>query len=96
MKYEFTNSETGLDLSLTSLEMISVLNTLKVSMVDLAEMLTGLTVDSYADLCDTLDPDETEDDDYQLCRAFHRIINVNLIDVDCEDAWLESLTLIEA
>ena len=91
MKFEFTNPETGLELSLTSLEMISVLNTLKISMVDLAEMLTGLTVDSYADLCETLDPEETEDEDYQLCRAFHRILNVYMIDVDCEDAWIESM-----
>jgi hypothetical protein len=90
MNFEFTNYETGVVFNLTSMEMLTVLNTLKITEEELAELLTGLTVDSYADLCENIDV-EDQDDDYQLCRAFHRILNTRLLDVDCEEAWLESL-----
>lgn len=90
MKFEFTNYETGVVFNLTSMEMLTVLNTLKITEEELAELLTGLTVDSYADLCENIDV-EDQDDDYSLCRAFHRILNTRLLDVDCEEAWLESL-----
>lgn len=90
--YTWTNDETGIDFTMTSEDMEVTYNAIGVYPEELAQTLTGLTIDSYADLCEDLDMDDTEDDDYRRCEAFHRILNVTYPgDLDCEKNFREGL-----
>ena len=83
--YTWTNDQTGIEFNMTSENMEEVYNSAGVYPEELAETLTGITVDEYADRCELLDMDDTEDDDYKLCEAFHRLLNVTYPgDLDCE------------
>ena len=90
--YTWFNEETGVQVTMTSEDMEVTYNAIGVYPEELAQTLTGLTVDSYADLCEDLDMDDTDDDNYRLCEAFHRILNVTYPgDLDCEKNFREGL-----
>ena len=96
--YYIKHEETDLEMNLTHDQILTVKNTLGVSGDDLADMLTGLNCDSYADkICDILNEGETieeaieyDPEGYETCRSYHRIMNYNLTDEQCEEAWIES------
>lgn len=92
------NEETDVVMNLTHDQILTVKNTLGVNGDELADMLTGLNSDSYADkICDILAEGETieeaieyDPEGYEVCRSYHRIMNYNLTDEQCEEVWIES------
>jgi len=96
--YYIKHEETDLEMELTHEQILTVKNTLGVSGDDLADILTTLNPDSYADkICDILGEVDTIEDaieydleGYQTCRSYHRIMNYNLTDEQCEEVWIES------
>ena len=92
------NEETDIEMNLTHEQILTVKNTLGISGDELADMLTGLNCDSYADkICEILsegegilDAIEYDEQGYETCRAYHRIMNYNLTDEQCEEAWVEA------
>ena len=80
LTYNWTHTETEVEFSMTSEDMERAYNALGIYPEDLAQTLTGLNTDSYADLCEELDMDDTEDEDYQLCMTYHRLLNVTCPD----------------
>ena len=83
--YRWSHTETDIEFSMTSEDMEIAYNAIGLYPEDLAATLTGLNTDSYADLCEELDMQDTMDDDYQLCMAYHRLLNVtNPDDSMCE------------
>ena len=85
-------------MNLTHDQILTVKNTLGINGDELADMLTGLNSDSYADkITDILSEGETiadaieyDPEGYEVCRSYHRILNYNLTDDQCEKAWIES------
>ena len=92
------HEETDLVMNLTHDQILTTKNTLGVSGDDLADILTTLNPDSYADkICDILsevdsveEAIEYDEEGYQTCRSYHRIMNWNFSDEECEKIWLES------
>ena len=92
------HEETDVEMNLTHDQILTVKNTLNVNGYELADMLTGLNSDSYADkITDILSEGETiadaieyDPEGYEVCRSYHRILNYNLTDEQCEEAWIES------
>ena len=92
------NEHTDGELNLTHEQILTTKNTLGVTGDDLADMLTGLNPDSYADkICDILSEGETieaaieyDSEGYETCRSYHRIMNWNFSDEQCEELWIES------
>jgi len=96
MTYNFAHYETGATYDLDSSKLQVIKDAIGTTYDDLAELLTGLTCDSYADDAEglvgygtTAEAQEEDSDTYDRCRAFHRILNGNLTDEQCETAWLE-------
>ena len=90
--YTWTNYDTGVGVTMTSEDMEVAYNAIGVYPEELAFMLTGLDTDSYADLCETLDLDDTDDEDYRRCEAYHRLLNVTYPgDLDCEKNFRQGL-----
>ena len=92
------NEETDIVMNLTHDQILTVKNTLGINGDELADMLTGLNSDSYADkIVEILSEGETieeaieyDEEGYQTCRSYHRIMNYNLTDEQCEEAWIEA------
>ena len=92
------NEQTDSEMNLTYDQILTVKNTLGVNGDELADILTGLNSDSYADkITDILSEGETiadaieyDPEGYEVCRSYHRIMNYNLTDEQCEAAWIES------
>ena len=92
------NEETDVEMNLTHDQILTVKNTLGINGDELADILTGLNSDSYADkICDILSESETlqeaieyDPEGYEVCRSYHRIMNYNLTDEQCEEAWIEA------
>ena len=92
------HEETDRVMNLTHEQILLTRNTLGVSGDDLADILTTLNPDSYADkICDILSEVDTieeaieyDEEGYQTCRSYHRIMNSNLTDEQCEEVWIES------
>ncbi len=92
------NEETDIVMNLTHDQILTVKNTLGINGDELADMLTGLNCDSYADKIEEIlsegesidEAIEYDEDGYQTCRSYHRIMNYNLTDEQCEEAWVES------
>ena len=92
------HEETDLEMNLTHEQILTVKNTLGVSGDDLADILTTLNPDTYADkICDILNEGESiegaieyDEEGYQTCRSYHRIMNWNFSDEECEELWIES------
>ena len=88
----------GVEMNLDHDQILMVKNILGVSGDELADMLTGLNSDSYADkICDILAEGETieeaidyDPEGYEVCRSYHRIMNFNLTDEQCEKEWIEA------
>ena len=98
MEFYIKHEETDCEMTLTSEQIITLKNTLGIDSTDLADILTSLNCDSYADkITEILSNGDTIDDaieydpeGYEVCRSYHRIMNCNLTDEQCEDAWIES------
>ena len=96
--YYIKQEDTDLEMELTIEDIIKVKDTLGVTGDDLADMLTTLNPDSYADkICDILSEGETiaeaieyDPEGYETCRTYHRIMNWNLTEETCEKYWIET------
>ena len=96
--FSIKHEETDRVMNLTHEQILLTRNTLGVSGDDLADILTTLNPDSYADkICDILSEVDTieeaieyDEEGYQTCRSYHRIMNSNLTDEQCEEVWIES------
>ena len=96
--FNIQNDEMDLAMKLTHEQILTVKNTLGIDGEALADMLTGLNCDSYADkIVEILQEGETieeaieyDEEGYNTCKAYHRILNYNLTDEQCEQAWIES------
>ena len=97
MIIDFIHYESGAEYNLDTSKLKLIKDAIGTTYDDLAEILTGLTCDSYADTTEGLvldsegDIDVASGDDfaeeYNRCHAFHRILNGNLTDEQCEQAW---------
>ena len=98
MNYTWTHLEHDDALDVTTERLRAACNALGVYPDQLADMLTGYNCDSYADAAEELveqsegDIDEAigyDEDTYNRCRVYHRIMNITLDDDTCEDCWLQ-------
>ena len=97
-QFYIKHEDTDLEMSVTHEKILTIRNTLGVMGDDLADILTTLNPDSYADkITDILSEGETiadaieyDPEGYETCRSYHRIMNCNLTDEQCEEAWIES------
>lgn len=102
MNYTWTHLEHDATLEVSSEKLRSICDTLGVYPDQLADMLTGYNCDSYADAAEELVetsggvPAEAIEYDsymYDRCRVYHRIMNLTLDDVTCEECWLQDFNL---
>ena len=92
------HEETDLEMNLTHDQILTVKNTLGVMGDDLADILTTLNPDSYSDKLEEIlsevdtveEAIEYDEEGYQTCRSYHRIMNWNFSDEECEKLWIES------
>ena len=99
MELNFIHYESGATYSVDSANITKMTQMLGTTYDNLAELLTGLTCDSYADTTEGIVLDSEGDlevargddfaEEYERCHAFHRILNGNLTDEECEQAWGE-------
>jgi len=99
MTYTFTHEDLGFTTELDQDKIVTLRNTLGISYDDLADLLTGYNCDTYADATEELANDsegdvnearDIDEDTYDRVRAYHRILNGNLSDDQCEESWLEA------
>ena len=98
MTYSFIHYESGATYDLDTSKLQVIKDALGTTYDDLAELLTGLTCDSYADATEGLVLDSGGDievacggdfaEEYARSLAFHRILNGNLTDEQCHEAWV--------
>ena len=99
--FHIKHEETDRVMNLTHDQILNVMNTLGVNGDDLADILTSLNPDSYADKLEEIlsevdsveEAIEYDEEGYQTCRSYHRIMNYNLTDEQCEEAWIEALNI---
>ena len=103
MNYTITHQETGITYSVSTEDIRKVANILPMNSEELADMMTGLNCDSYADMTEeyiqevadmyddvTLATDKfmnSEDERVQTTYAYYRIMNSDNSDEVCEHYW---------
>ena len=103
MNYTITHQETGISYSVSTEDIRRVANILPVNSEELADMMTGLNCDSYADMAEeyieevadmyddvTLATDKfmsSTDERAQTTFAYYRIMNCDNSDEVCEQYW---------
>jgi len=103
MTYTITHQETGNTYSLSTEDIRTVAKILPMNSEELADMLTGLNCDSYADMAEeyieevadmyddvTVATDKfmnSEDERAQTTYAYYRIMNFDNSDEVCEQYW---------
>jgi len=92
------HEETDLELNLTIEQILTTKEALGVSGDDLADILTTLNPDTYADKLEEIlsevesveEAIEYDEEGYYTCRSYHRILNWNFNNEECEELWLQS------
>ena len=97
LNYYITNFETGDVTELTDEQIEAFRKEPGLDTEELAERLTGLNSDSYADnvseLIEECDREELEyekDDTYETCQWYHRLLNLNLSNEEARETWIKS------
>ena len=97
-RYIWKHLETDIQILMTSQDIEDAYNAIGIYPEQLADMLTGYNCDSYADdaegLIDFCGGDvelakEDDEDTYNRCRAYHRLLNPTLDEETCEECWLK-------
>ena len=98
MNYTWTHLEHETTLDTTTEGIRAACSALGVYPDQLADLLTGYNCDSYADAAEELveesggipaDAIDYDADTYDRCHVYHRIMNITLDDVTCEECWLQ-------
>ena len=103
MNYTITHQETDITYSVSTEDIRKVANILPMNSEELADMMTGLNCDSYADMAEeyiqevadlyddvSLATDKfmnSEDERAQTTYAYYRIMNSDNSDEVCEQYW---------
>jgi len=96
----FVHEDSGIAFELNHEQILAARNALRMDWESFAEMLTGLNADSYADTAEGLaiegggDPvcaREYDEETYDRCFAYYRVLNGDLIYEEVVANWITNL-----